>query len=165
MTDPIERQVVSGDRFVGARFPAHTQVVSPGFALPLEPVNDLDGAVRTALEAPLDTPPLREQVSPGDRVTIAFDDPTVPCYAPVWATALPAIVGELEAGGIRTKDISLVCANALHRQFTHDELARTIGTEMVGAHSDRLTCHDAEDPDDMVMVGTTRSGLDVQLSR
>jgi lactate racemase len=165
MSAVLERQVVSGDRFVTARFPAHTQVVSPGFSLPLDSVEDLDVAVRAALESPLDRPPLRAQVSAGNRVTVAFDDPTVPCYAPVWASALPAIVAELERGGVRTEDISFVCANALHRKFTHDELARTIGADFVSAHAGRLTCHDAEDPDDIVIVGTTPSGLDVQLSR
>jgi lactate racemase len=165
MSVDLERQVVFGDRFVPARFPSHTQFVSPGFALPLEPVDDLATAVRSALDSPLDTSPLRHRASAGDRVTIAFDDPTVPCFAPVWATALPLVVDELEGAGVRRRDISLVCANALHRKFTHDELARTIGAEVVTAHADRLACHDAEDPDDMVQVGTTSSGLDVQLSR
>lgn len=161
----LERQVVFGDRFVAARLPAETQVVSPGVTLPLAPADDLGAAVRSALDEPLDTPPLREQVRPGDRVTIAFDDPTVPCYAPLWAAAIPAVVSELERGGVRTRDISLVCANALHRKFSHDELARTIGDDVVRAHYDRLSCHDAEDPDDIVHLGVTPSGLDVQLSR
>src|ERR687896_2373960 len=111
MTDGVERQVVFGARFVPTRLPAHTQVVSPGFSLPLEPAGDLESVVATALAAPLDRPPLRDQVARGSRVTIAFDDPTVPCYAPVWAVALPAIVDELERGGITPADISFVCAN------------------------------------------------------
>jgi hypothetical protein len=165
MSGEVEHQVVFGDRYVSARFPEHTQVVSPGFSLPLEPVEDLDAAVTAALDSPLDRPPLREQVARGSRVTIAFDDPTVPCFAPVWAVALPAIVAELERGGVQRRDMSFVCANALHRKFTHDELARTIGSDFVTAHAERLDCHDAEDPDEMVDVGKTASGLDVQLSR
>jgi hypothetical protein len=165
MSAELERQVVFGDRYTTARLPSHTQVVSPGFSLPLEPVEELDAAVHAALQSPLDMPPLHEQVAPGKRVTVAFDDPTVPCYAPVWATALPAIVRELERGGVDRRDMTFVCANALHRKFTHDELARTIGNDFVRDHADRLGCHDAEDPDEMVAVGTTDSGLDVQLSR
>lgn len=165
MPDVLERQVVFGDRFVTARFPRHAQVVSPGFALPLDAAEDLEREVAAALRSPLDRPPLREQVRAGQRVTVAFDDPTVPCYAPVWATALPAIVAELEHGGVDRRDMSFVCANALHRKFTLDELARTIGPEFVKEHADDISCHDAEDPGDMVAVGTTASGLDVQLSR
>ena len=142
MTEPIERSVVFGDTFVAARFPDETQLVSPGLTLPLDPAPDLETCVRSAIERPLDTPPLREQVRAGDKVTVAFDDPTVPCYAPVWATALPVVVADLERGGVRTSDISLVCANALHRKFSHDELARTIGSDVVAAHADRLACHD-----------------------
>jgi hypothetical protein len=165
VADELERQVVFGDRYVTARLPARTQVVSPGFSVPLPAVDDLGSEVGRALTSPLDRPPLRAQVTRGSRVTIAFDDPTVPCYAPVWATALPAIVAELERGGVDRRDMTFVCGNALHRKFTHDELARTVGEDFVAAHADRLSCHDAEDPDAMVEVGRTPSGLDVQLSR
>lgn len=165
MSESIERDVVFGDTFVRAKLPATTQLVSPGLTLPLEPALDLEACVRGALGNPLDGRPLGERVKAGDRVTVAFDDPTVPCYAPVWATALPLVIAELERAGVRTRDISLVCANALHRKFSHDELAKTIGSEVVAAHADRLECHDAEDPDGIVSLGTTASGLDVQLSK
>ena len=157
--------VVCGSRFETARLPDDTQVISPGFSLPLDPCEDLETEVRNAIDRPLDRPPLRDQVKAGHRVTIAFDDPTVPCYAPVWATALPMLVDELETAGVERKNISLVCANSLHRKFTHDELTKILGEEVVGQHSDRLRCHDAEDPDDMVHLGKTPSGLDVELSK
>lgn len=165
MSAVVERSVVFGDRFVTARLPHDTQVVSPGVSLPLAPAEDLEATVTAAVREPLDTPPLGAQVKAGDRVTIAFDDPTVPCFAPVWATALPVVIEELKGAGVDERDIELVCANALHRKFTHDELARTIGDDLVDAHHERLSCHDAEDPDDIVHLGTTPSGLDVQLSR
>jgi lactate racemase len=145
--------------------PDDAHVVSPGFSLALSGTSDLAATVAGALDSPLDRPPLASLARPGMRVTIAFDDPTVPCYAPVWATALPLIVGRLEGAGVKRSDISLVCANSLHRQFTHDELERTIGAEVVAAHGDRLSCHDAEDEDAMVHLGTTPSGFDVVLGR
>ena len=161
----IEKQIVCGDRFETVHLPDHAQVVSPGVSVPLAPADDLAALVRSAIDDPLDTPPLREQVSPGDRVTIAFDDATVPCYAPIWATALPMIVAELERAGVSERDMNFVCANALHRRFTHDELANLIGSDFVARHADRLRCHDAEDPDDIEHLGTTPSGHDVELSR
>lgn len=133
--------------------------------MPLEPTPDLAETVRRALTDPLDRPPLRDQVRAGTRVTVAFDDATVPCYAPIWTVALPLIVSELEAGGVRRDDIWLLCANALHRQLTHDELARLVGDAFVREHAPRLRCHDAEDPDNMVHLGKTASGLDVELNR
>jgi hypothetical protein len=161
----VERQIVSGPNFVTARLPDHTQVVSPGVSVPLAASPDLGATVLHALTEPLDRPPLRDQVKPGAKVTVAFDDATVPCYAPLWPTALPLIVSELEAGGVKEADISFVCANALHRQLTHDELARFIGEDFVRRHAARLTCHDAEDESAMVSLGTTPSGYHVDLNR
>jgi hypothetical protein len=157
--------MVFGDTTMGVRLPDRTKVVSPGVTLPLDAAADLDETVRRALDEPLDRPPLRAQVRPGFKVTLAFDDPTVPCYAPVWATAIPRIVAELERGGVRREDISLLCANALHRKWTLDELASVLSDEVVGEHRDRLSCHDAEDPDGIVDLGRTASGYDVQLNR
>lgn len=119
----MQHQIVSGDGFVAVDLPDDAAIVSPGFSLALEGTRDLAATVGRALDEPLDRPPLLAQARPGMRVTIAFDDPTVPCYAPVWATALPLIIDRLEEAGVRRDDISLVCANSLHRQFTHDELA------------------------------------------
>lgn len=161
----IERQVVFGDSFLPARLPDDVQVVPSGMSTRLSAADDLEVCVRRALHSPIDRPPLREQVRTGARVTIAFDDPTVPCYAPVWATALPMIVEELVGAGVKERDIDLVCANALHRKFTHDELARTIGSDVVSRHAERISCHDAEDPDGLAHLGTTPSGWDVVLNR
>lgn len=161
----MDKQVVSGDSFVTATLPDDTQVVSPGFSLQLDVAGDLAGTVGAALDAPLDTPPLQQIARPGMKVTVAFDDPTVPCFAPLWSQGLPQIIDRLERAGVQRRDIQLVCANSLHRQFTHDELARTIGDDFVRAHHDRIRCHDAEDPDEMVDLGTTPSGYHVVLGR
>ncbi len=161
----MRQQIVFGDAFVEAELPENTHVVSAGLSIPLEPVADLDATVRDALTAPVDMPPLRELARGRRRVTIAFDDPTVPCYAPVWSVAIPQILTELEAAGVRREDVTLVCANALHRKFTHDELATLLGADLVKEFSDRLVCHDAEDPDTLEHLGTTANGYDVELSR
>ena len=161
----MERQVVCGTRFVTAELPDRAQEVSPGVTTALEPCEDLEATVTEALDAPIDRPPLSVAARAGMKVTVAFDDPTVPCYAPVWATALPLIVARLGSAGVKERDISFVCANALHRRFTLEEIASTVGEDFVGRHSDRITSHDAEDPDRMVHLGTTPSGYDVVLSR
>jgi lactate racemase len=161
----MRQQMVFGDGFIDAEVPDRTHVVSPGLSIPLEPVPDLDAAVREALAAPVDMPPLRDLARGRRRVTIAFDDPTVPCYAPVWSSAIPQILAELEAAGVRREDVTLVCANALHRRFTHEELAQLLGADIVKEFAERLVCHDAEDPDGLVHLGMTPGGYDVELSR
>ncbi len=156
-----------GQGWITARVPDDAHVVEPGISLPLPPAEDLSQAVRDALERPLDTPPLAELARGAGRVTVAFDDPTVPCYAPLWATAVPMVLTELERAGVRRDRITLLCANALHRQFTTDELARILGHEVAGefAAAGRLRCHDAEAPDELEDLGTTEQGEPVEVSR
>ena len=161
----MKRTIVYGAGSLVVELPDETTVVSPGVSLNLPSTDDLEATVRVALERPLDGPPLRDRVRPGHRVSIAFDDPTVPCYSPVWSTALPMIVNELEDAGVDRSAINLVCANALHRKFTHEELGQVVGDDLVRTHFDRIKCHDAEDPYGLIHLGTTDSQLDVELNR
>lgn len=161
----MRQDITYGAGTISAELPDDTHVVSPGLSIPLEPVADLGAAVRTAIDDPIELPPLRELARGRSRVTIAFDDPTVPCYAPVWETAIPLVLKELDAAGVARAAVTLVCANALHRQFTHEELAKIIGADLVREFGPRLVCHDAEDPDNLVHLGVTPNGYDVELSR
>lgn len=161
----MRETIVFGEGLLEVELPDSTAKAPAGLSIPLEPVADLGAAVRGALDAPLDGPPLRDLVRAGSSVTVAFDDPTVPCYAPLWEAAMPLILEDLARSGVRREDTTLVCANALHRKFTHDELAGILGRDLVAAWADRLVCHDAEDPDNLVHLGTTPSGYDVELNR
>jgi lactate racemase-like protein len=163
----VRERLVFGEGFVEAELPDDTHVVSPGLSLPLEPVAELTGAVRDAIEHPLDSPPLGERARGAGRVTIAFDDPTVPCYASVWSTAIPVVLETLERAGVPRKAVTLLCANALHRQFTTNELAKLIGEDVAHefAVDGRLRCHDAEDPDGLEHLGDTERGHPVDVSK
>jgi hypothetical protein len=163
----VREELVFGDGWTTADLPDDATVVSPGISLPLEPTTDLEASVRAAVEHPLDGPPLREMARGARRVTVAFDDPTVPCYAPVWSTALPVVLGELDRAAVPRDGITLVCANALHRRFTPEELSRVLGEDVVGEfHPDgRLLCHDAEDRSGLEDLGTTELGEPVEISR
>jgi lactate racemase len=163
----VQETLVFGDVFVTAELPDDTRVVSPGFSLPLPPTPDLAASVRDAVERPLDLPPLREFARGASRVTLAFDDPTVPCYAPLWSTAVPIVLSELSAAGVPSDNVTLLCANALHRKFRDDELGAILGPDLVRrfAGDGRLVCHDAEDADGLVHLGTTAAGHDVEVNR
>lgn len=161
----MREEIVFGDGWLTVDLPDDTRVLGSGVTLPLEPAADLAAAYRHAVERPLDGPPLADRVAPGSTVTLAFDDPTVPCYAPAWAEAVPVILDALSRGGVREEDITLLCANALHRQFTTDELAGILGDDVVRSFDGRLRCHDAEDPDGNVHLGATEDGHDVEVNR
>ena len=163
----MQESLVFGDGWVTAELPDDAHAVSSGVSLPLPPTPDLAASLREAIEQPLDLHPLREVARGASRVTVAFDDPTVPCYAPLWSTAMPILLDGLEEGGVPEDGITLLCANALHRKFTDDELAAILGPDVVGrfAPEGRLLCHDAEDPDGLVHLGATDRGHDVEVNR
>jgi Lactate racemase N-terminal domain len=144
-----------GDTTLTATLPAHTRVFSNTEALTPAPVDDLTAAVGRALAHPLGSPRLGAMAKPHSRVTIAFDDATVPSYGPIRSVAIEAVLGELTAAGVARGQVSLVCANALHRKLRPGELARIIGAGLVAEFGERLSCHDAEDPVGLVDLGRT----------
>jgi hypothetical protein len=161
----MDEQIVFGDRMIPVRLPDRTRFVPQGFSTSLPPVADLRATLQEALRRPLDLPPLRELARPGWKVTVAFDDPTVPCYGPVWEPAIRSVLEELEHAGVKKRDVTLLCANALHRKFTRGELGKVIGKELVQEFGYRLLCHDAEDPENLSCLGVSRSGYDVEVNR
>jgi len=163
----MREHLVFGTGWIEAELPDDTRVVPPGVSLPLPPAPDLGAEVLRALREPLDSAPLAELARGRGSATVAFDDPTVPCYAPLWSAALPAVLSELERGGIARDRVRLLCANALHRQFTNDELARLIGDDLVREFAGRgaIGCHDAEDPGGLEHLGDTELGEPVDVSR
>ena len=155
-----------GETIMTATLPARTRVFANTEAVTPEPVDDLTAAVSRALAHPLGLPRLGDLVTPRARVTIAFDDATVPSYGPIRSIAIEAVLSELAAAGVARGQVSLICANALHRKLRPAELARIIGAALVGEFGERLTCHDAEDPDGLVDLGRTREhGYPVVVNR
>ena len=154
------------DGTLTADVPEHTRQLSSGAEIAPSPIGDLDGAVRAALAAPLGLPRIRDLVKPSARVTIAFDDHTVGSFGPIRPVAIRAVLDELAAAGVSTSQVTLVCANALHRMCRPSELARLLDDALVGEFGTRLVCHDAEDRDQIVDLGVTgEHGYPVEVSR
>jgi len=162
----IEQSLFFGDTNIQVSLPDRTRLVGGDDGGPrLEPVADQEAAVRAALAEPLALPRVGQLVRAGARVLIAFDDPTAPSFGPIRRLAIEAVLEELAEAGVPEENVSLVCANGLHRKWTHEELASILGQELVQRFSSRLTCQDAEDPDNLVYMGTTANGYDVEVHR
>lgn len=163
----MRRLVFYGDDIVRVELPDRTRVIEA--PPPIAPLPDYPGAVKAALREPLGCPPLAEQVGPGSRVTIAFDDPCLP-LPPVLrdprAQAVEAVLEELFSLGVRREDVELVCAVGLHRKWTQRELKHVLG-KMVWAvmGPTHITNHDAEDPAGIVDLGRTADGHPVEVNR
>lgn len=161
----MEEQIVFGEQMIPVKLPENVISAPPGFSTTLSPVDDVEGTIRSALEEPLGRPPLCELVKPNWNITIAFDDPTVPCFAPIWEHAIKLVLEELERAGVKRSGIKLLCANGLHRKFTRRELSRIIGQDCAKEFGYRLLCHDAEDMENLSYMGTTESGYDVEINK
>lgn len=111
--------------------------------------------VARALAEPIGAPLLRQVVRPGETVAIVTSDITRPCPT---AKILPPVLAELEAGGIRREDITLVFALGSHRPHTEEEMRRLAGPDY-----DTLRCVDSVG--DFVHMGDTRRGTPVDIFR
>ena len=155
-----------GETTMTAELPAGTRMLSNVERAALSPVEDLDTAVRAALATPHGLPRIGALVRPGSPVTIAFDDHTTGSFGPIRPTAIRAVLDELAAAGVNPRDVTLVCANALHRMLRPAELARLLGDDLVREFGPRLICHDAEDPEQIVDLGiTAEHGYPVEVHR
>jgi hypothetical protein len=160
-------QVVSlpfGSGRIEVELPDGARIIRPA-AVRLEPLADFRAALKEALSRPLGVPPLSDLVGPNSRVLVAFDDPCSRARGPVRQVALETVLDTLEGAGVRPENIRALVANALHRKFNRTELAATIGPNLVDRLGDRLACHDAEDPANLVYLGKTPSGYDVEVHR
>ncbi|MGZ4119248.1 MAG: lactate racemase domain-containing protein [Actinomycetota bacterium] len=156
-----------GDDFVRARLPDSTRrlVAPPG----LSPLADPEAELRRALGSPIGHEPLTSLVGPTSTVTIAFDDltiPVIPMAPPDFrALVIPILLEQLHEAGVRPENVRLLVANALHRKWTRTELASALGPILSLLPPQRLTNHDACDPDQLVFLGETERGFEVELSR
>jgi hypothetical protein len=136
---------------------------------PLDGLDDPDAAIRHALHHPVGSDPLPALLRPGMKLTIAFDDlslPLPPMARPdVRQRVIEAVLDCAAAAGV--DDVHLIAALALHRRMTSAELRHAVGDRVYDAFapSGNLYNHDAEDPDGMVLLGTTPHGEVVQMNR
>src|SRR5215204_4980391 len=136
---------------------------------PLEALDDPEGAIRDALDHPLgDSEPLRALLRPGMRLTICFDDvslPLPPMKRPDIRQRVIEAVLDLAAEAA-VDDVEIIAALALHRRMTEDELRHAVGDRVYEAFapSGALYNHDAEDPNGLLVLGETDKGELVEIN-
>jgi lactate racemase-like protein len=157
-----------GERFKLERLPTGSRVIYP--PEPFEALDDPDAAIRHALLHPQgDSQPLPSLLRPGMRLTIAFDDislPLPPMRAPdVRQRVIEAVLDMAAEAGV--DDVVLIAALALHRRMTEPELRHMLGDRVYDAFEPHglLLQHDAEDPDNLVHLGVTDQGEDVEINK
>jgi hypothetical protein len=157
-----------GEGFRLEKLPAErSRVIFP--AEPLEPLDDVDGAIADALSDPMESAPLADRLRPGMKLTIAFDDvslPLPPMKRPDMRQRIIEQVLDLAAAA-GVDDVHLIAALALHRRMTEGELRHALGDRVYDAFAPQgaLYNHDAEDPDNLAFLGATPQGEEVEINK
>lgn len=148
-----------GDRTIEFDFPEEdlVGVLEPRFFPPLP---DEEEAVRKALRSPIASPLLRNIVRAGEKVAVVFNDMTR-----LWVrhhVFMPLLLNELNAGGVRDEDITLVSATGAHRFQTPEEWRKLLGEEAF--RRCRVIDHDCR-ASDLCDLGKTRFGTPIRVNR
>lgn len=120
-----------------------------------------DQILDEALAHPIDSVRLSELVHPGERVCIVMPDITRS-----WQKThvyLYKIVDELNAGGVKDRDIVFLSATGTHRRQTNEEHRRMLGEKL--ADRFKVIDHDCLDHQNHVYLGTTSFGTPVSIDR
>src|SRR5438034_7153423 len=128
---------------------------------PMDPIVHAERAIRRALTHPLEDDPLKALLRPGMKLTLAFDDlslPLPPMAAPdVRQLVMEEVIDMAAEAGV--EDIHVIAALGLHRRMTADEVRHIVGERIFSTFwPDRLYQHDGEDPDLNVYIGKTSQG-------
>ena len=155
-----------GEQFLWEPLPSGTRLIYP--PPPLPAIKDVDSAIDNALDHPLGADPLSTQLRPGMKLTIAFDDislPLPPMRTPdLRQRIIEKVLDRCAASGV--DDIHLICAVALHRKMTPAELREILGGRIFDRYyPDQLYNHDAEDPLGNVLLGKTEKDEEVWINR
>ncbi len=156
-------QLPWGKENMSMSLPANWRVTGVLEPAPAEPVADPQSEVTRALAQPVGMPRLGELVEAkvaggaSPRIVIVMDDGSRP--TPV-ARILPVVLAELERCGLTRESITLVPALGLHRPMEAEEITRRAG--VAGLQYENPDC---DDPEKLVMLGTTSRGTPVWINK
>ena len=126
---------------------------------PMPVIEDVGAALLEGFEQPIASPPLRELIAAGDKVTIVISDVTR-----FWMRqdiVCEALVKYLEGLGVRPLDITVLVAVGTHRRQTPEELEKLASPYVY--RRCRVVNHDC-DAADLVPVGVTSLGTEVRVN-
>jgi nickel-dependent lactate racemase len=115
-------------------------------------------AMRAALDAPIESPSLRELAKGKQSAVIIFDDMTRPTRTFELA---PLVVAELLAGGMQEEDIVFVCALGTHGALSMIDFRKKLGADIVKRF--RVFNHNIYE--NCVEIGTTSRGTKMMINR
>ena len=122
-------------------------------------VPDIRRAVEEAISRPIGTPKLRDLVKPGETAALVVTDITRKLPEEI---ILPLLLKELEAGGMKKRDITAVVATGTHRPNTPEELREKFG-EVVDEIA--FINHDPWNSEGLMHLGISKGGIPLVFNR
>ncbi|MDR1932337.1 MAG: nickel-dependent lactate racemase [Spirochaetales bacterium] len=124
------------------------------------PAPDLQAEVDRALSRPIGCGKLRDLVRGKKNAVILADDNTR--LTPT-SVIIPQILDEMNAGGMRDGNITLLIALGTHRFMSDKEILLKYGEQVV--QRVKIVNHDYRDFDGLVALGETRNGTPISVNR
>lgn len=122
---------------------------------------EFDKMISHALKNPIGTKRLSQKMKVGESVTVVISDITRS-----WQQIdkfLPFLIAELEKGGIKLADITILAATGSHRFHTEKEIQSLLGEEYYGKLN--FIDHDANDKKQLEFLGETSFGTPVWINK
>lgn len=124
-------------------------------------LTDVTATLIHAMDHPIDSPPLREIVKPGEKVVITVSDITR-----LWqkmSLIMPHIVNTLNEAGVPDQNITIINVVGGHRSNTEEEFIALCGEDV--CHRVKVVNHDAHKVEEMVYLGKTSRGTEVSITK
>ena len=137
--------------------PAQFDVLTPNHhhARPLT-----EGEIGAAIDNPIDSPPLEEQIDAGDTVLIVTSDGT---RATGSAQIINLLVRRLIQFGVAPADVAIIFATGIHRPVRDEERAELL-TPFITQRV-RTIDHDAYSAANLIQLGVTANGTPIEVNR
>lgn len=151
--------VYNGKKEIPIAIPDDREVTLVG-GRPVEPLPDLEGAIREAVSNPIGSPRLAGMVKRGQKVAIIATDITRMFHEDI---ILDVLLEELTGCGIPYGDITLVVATGTHRPNSEEEFIAMYGSKVVSRV--KVVNHDPWKKEGLVDLGKSKTGIPLVVNR
>lgn len=160
MGDSVEIRIPYGTGVMKASIPAVNYQETAVPVEPLQPLEDEVGEIKRALLHPFGSKTLSQLVKAGDKVTIIVSDYTRPTPT---GRILGPVLAELHDRGVPAEHITIVIACGLHEPSPLSSLTAMLGQDVLNRY--KVTNHNADDSENLVLVGQTSQGIPVRINK
>jgi lactate racemase len=151
----VEVNLSYGKKGLKINIPDYAKVVAPN---QIEVPEDDHQMVINALRNPIGTKPLRDMVSPKNKIVIVISDITRPTPN---HKLVPWLLEELSQ--VPIENITIINGTGTHRDETRDELIEMLGKKIVDTV--RIINHHCHEKSELAHVGRSKFGCEVYLNK